>query len=47
VIDNQTRSTASMIEAAYIAGTKAKLLLVVHPYSGPGAFICKDVLSDW
>ena len=46
VVDNQTRSVVSMIEVAYIAATQRHLLLVLHPYSGPGALIADEPISQ-
>jgi len=45
VIDNQTRSTASMVEAAYLAGCGRQLILVVKDFSGPGAVINGEPIS--
>lgn len=46
VVDNQTRSVASMIEVAHLASSQRKLLLVLHHYAGPGAFIADEAISD-
>lgn len=35
VIDNQTRSTASMVEAAYLAGCGRQLVLVIKDFVPP------------
>ncbi|KAK2191809.1 hypothetical protein NP493_45g06016 [Ridgeia piscesae] len=35
VVDNQTRSTASMVEAAYLAGCGRQLILVIKDFTGP------------
>ncbi|XP_063245171.1 uncharacterized protein LOC134546333 isoform X3 [Bacillus rossius redtenbacheri] len=45
VIDNQTRSVAGMIEAAHISGRRQKLILVIHPYQGPGQKIWGEPIS--
>nr|CAD7459381.1 unnamed protein product [Timema tahoe] len=46
VIDNQTRSVAGMIEAAHISGRRQKLILVIHPYQGPGQKIWGEPISE-
>jgi hypothetical protein len=46
VMDNETRSVASLIEAAHSAGRQRKLILVIHAYQGPGQELCGDVLSQ-
>lgn len=46
VIDNQTRSVASMIEAAHISGRRRKLILVIHPFQGPGQCIWGESITD-
>jgi len=46
VMDNETRSVASLIEAAHSAGKQRKLILVIHPYKGPGQELCGEVLSQ-
>lgn len=35
VVDNQTRSTASMVEAAYLAGCGRELILVIKKFAAP------------
>jgi len=45
VIDNQTRSTASMVEAAFLAGCGRQLILVIRSFSGPGAVIAGETIS--
>ena len=44
VIDNQTRSTASMVEVAYLAGRGRKLVLVMRPF-GQNACVAGESLS--
>lgn len=46
VIDNQTRSVASMIEAAQIAGTQRKLILVVHEFEKPGSVVMGETITE-
>lgn len=46
VIDNQTRSVASMIEAAYLSARRRKLILVIHAYQGPGQKIWGEPITD-
>uniref|UniRef100_T1IR01 EF-hand domain-containing protein n=1 Tax=Strigamia maritima TaxID=126957 RepID=T1IR01_STRMM len=46
VIDNQTRSVASVIEAAHIAGCQKKLILVVKEFQCPGQMILGEPLSE-
>lgn len=46
VIDNQTRSVASMIEAAHIAGTRRKLILVVHSFENTDAIIFGEAITE-
>lgn len=46
VIDNQTRSVASMIEASQIAGTQRKLILVVHDFERPGSVVMGERITD-
>ncbi|XP_066993493.1 uncharacterized protein raw isoform X2 [Anabrus simplex] len=46
VIDNQTRSVASIIEAAHISGRRRKLILVIHAYEGPGQKIWGEPISE-
>lgn len=46
VIDNQTRSVASLIEAAYISACNRKLILVIKRYEGPGQLILGEPLTD-
>ncbi|XP_046986814.1 uncharacterized protein LOC124556841 isoform X1 [Schistocerca americana] len=46
VIDNQTRSIASIIEAAHISGKRRKLILVIHTYQGPGQKIWGEPISE-
>ncbi|KAK7867197.1 hypothetical protein R5R35_008388 [Gryllus longicercus] len=45
VIDNQTRSVASIIEAAHMSGRHRKLILVIHAYEGPGQKIWGESIS--
>nr|XP_042904520.1 uncharacterized protein LOC107437853 isoform X1 [Parasteatoda tepidariorum] len=46
VIDNQTRSVASMIEAAQVAGTQRKLMLVVHEFEKPGSVVMGEKITE-
>lgn len=46
VIDNQTRSVASMIEAANISGCQQKLILVIREFQGPGQEILGEPISE-
>lgn len=46
VIDNQTRAVVSMVEAAFIAGSKQKLILVIDEVRGPGSSIHGEVISE-
>ncbi|XP_023210061.1 uncharacterized protein LOC111612999 [Centruroides sculpturatus] len=46
VIDNQTRSVASMIEAAHIAGTDRKLILVIHEFEGNEIKVMGERLTE-
>ncbi|KAJ9600897.1 hypothetical protein L9F63_000940, partial [Diploptera punctata] len=46
VIDNQTRSVASMIEAAHLSARRRKLILVIHAYQGPGQKIWGEPISE-
>ncbi|XP_059484258.1 uncharacterized protein LOC132201798 isoform X4 [Neocloeon triangulifer] len=46
VMDNETRSVASLIETAHSAGKQRKLILVINPYKGPGQEICGEFLSQ-
>ena len=46
VIDNQTRSVASMIEAAYLSARRQKLILVIHAYQGPGQKIWGEDITE-
>ncbi|XP_021931040.1 uncharacterized protein LOC110835283 isoform X3 [Zootermopsis nevadensis] len=46
VIDNQTRSVASMIEAAHLSARRRKLILVIHTYQGPGQTIWGEPITD-
>ncbi|XP_069697766.1 uncharacterized protein raw isoform X4 [Periplaneta americana] len=46
VIDNQTRSVASIIEAAHLSGRRRKLILVIHAYQGPGQKIWGEPISE-
>ncbi|XP_054717852.1 uncharacterized protein LOC129227333 [Uloborus diversus] len=46
VIDNQTRSVASMIEAAQVAGTQRKLILVVHEFEKPGSVVMGETITE-
>ncbi|CAB3372681.1 Hypothetical predicted protein [Cloeon dipterum] len=46
VMDNETRSVASLIEAAHSAAKQRKLILVISSYKGPGQEICGEFLSQ-
>ncbi|XP_065293450.1 uncharacterized protein raw isoform X5 [Dermacentor albipictus] len=46
VIDNQTRSVASMIESAHIAGTRRKLILILTEQSPPGSLVLGEPISE-
>lgn len=46
MIDNQTRSVASMIEASQIAGSRRKLILVIHELAGPGSVVHGETISE-
>ncbi|KAF4524587.1 hypothetical protein B566_EDAN008542 [Ephemera danica] len=46
VMDNETRSVASLIEAAHSAARQRKLILVIHPYQGPGQELGGETLSQ-
>jgi len=43
VVDNQTRAIASMMEVAFIAATKRKLILVISDFTREN---CKNGISD-
>ena len=43
VVDNQTRAIASMMEIAFIAATKRKLILVISDFTRE---VCKNGISD-
>lgn len=45
VIDSQTRSTASMVEASYLAGCGRQLILVIGPLKSP-VVIAGESISD-
>lgn len=45
VLDNQTRSTAAMIEVAYALGKGQQLVLVINKYSWPGAKIAGEEIT--
>lgn len=46
VIDNQTRSVASMIEASHIAGTQRKLILIVNEFEKPGSIVMGEKITE-
>ncbi|KAG8184235.1 hypothetical protein JTE90_013211 [Oedothorax gibbosus] len=46
VIDNQTRSVASMIEAAQVAGTQRKLILIVNEFEKPGSMVMGEAITE-
>jgi len=45
VFDRRTRNVASMVEVAYIAASKRKIMLVLDTYPGPGHLIGEEALS--
>lgn len=45
VVDRQTRSVATIIEAAYYTAAQKTFVLVVHPYEGPGQLIQGEPIS--
>ncbi|XP_068219463.1 uncharacterized protein raw isoform X2 [Palaemon carinicauda] len=46
VLDRSTRNVASMVEAAYMAGCRRKLVVVMDAYTGPGQLICGEPISE-
>ena len=47
VVDRQTRSVATIIEAAYYTAAQQKvLILVVHPYQGAGQLIQGEPITE-
>ncbi|XP_042881733.1 uncharacterized protein LOC122259190 isoform X2 [Penaeus japonicus] len=46
VLDRATRNVASMIEAAYMAGCRRKLVVVMDSYTGPGQLIGGEAISE-
>uniref|UniRef100_A0A1E1XAH4 Raw n=1 Tax=Amblyomma aureolatum TaxID=187763 RepID=A0A1E1XAH4_9ACAR len=46
VIDNQTRSVASMIESAHIAGTRRKLILILNEQLPAGSLVLGEPISE-
>jgi len=46
VIDRQTRSVATIIEAAYYTAAQKKFVLVIDPYEGPGQIIQGEPISQ-
>ncbi|KAG7170123.1 putative Nucleoside 2-deoxyribosyltransferase like-containing protein [Homarus americanus] len=46
VLDRNTRNVASMVEAAYMAGCRRKLVVVMDSYSGPGQLINGEAISE-
>lgn len=46
VLDRSTRNVASMVEIAYLAGCRRKLVVVMDTYTGPGQLICGEALSE-
>jgi raw len=46
VMDNETRSVASLIEAAHSAAKQRKLILVIHPYAPPPHQLCGETLCQ-
>lgn len=46
VVDNKTRSTSSMVEAAYLTGCDCSVFLVVKSYEGPGVEVQGERMSD-
>lgn len=45
VLDNETRSTAAMIEVAHALGRGQKLVLVINKYSWPGTRIAGEEIT--
>lgn len=46
VLDRNTRNVASMVEAAYLAGRRRKLVIVIDSYTGPGQHINGEAISE-
>lgn len=46
VLDRNTRNVASMVEAAYMAGCRRKLVVVMDSYTGPGQLINGEPISE-
>lgn len=46
VLDRHTRNVASMVEAAYMAGCRRKLVVVMDSYTGPGQLINGEPISE-
>ena len=46
VVDTATRSTSSMVEAAYLAGCGRQLILVIKPFSELPAIIAGETISS-
>lgn len=46
VLDNQTRGVSALIEVAYLAGNKRKLILVIQSYSQKNQTICDEEITQ-
>ena len=46
VIDKQTRSVATVIEAAYYTAAQKTFVLVIDPYQGPGQIVQGEPISQ-
>lgn len=46
VVDKQTRSVATVIEAAYYTAAQKTFILVIDPYQGPGQIIQGEPISQ-
>lgn len=46
VIDRQTRSVATIVEAAYYTAAQKKFILVIEPYEGPGQLVAGEPISE-
>ena len=46
VIDRQTRSVATIVEAAYYTAAQKTFVLVIHPLDGPGQLIQGEPITE-
>lgn len=46
VVDRQTRSVATMVEAAYYTAAQKTFILVIHPFEGPGQLIQGESITE-